>query len=401
MSEPSIRRYQESVTVVAPAEALYDMVSDITRTGEWSPVCTSCWWDEEAQAGQVGAWFNGHNELPDRTWETRSEVVVAERGREFAWVVGGSFVRWGFTLVPAGLGAWVGNNFHDHLWRKKLRIRLPGSGCPNFWDFGPSWWSASSDSPVGLALRTHAPRWLVFYGCFVGRGDGIGAGERVTQAAVTREFVGTYWVSRLLCVSGWGPQGRGGGSVGPGVTPPGQMRASTHLGPDARVSPSTPNRARLTAAASKEKSAATLVCPRTRARLPPCRRRIRCPSLRSTFGLVAWYSARQAGSFWVARARVSSPSWGPILMVRPVLAVVHWAASGQLAQAPPKAAVPPPALAGWIGTVTWAGQVAVPAPRSMVKASLGNRPPGATGGCTLVMMSAPAASSFSSSTPAP
>jgi len=55
------------------------------------------------------------------------------------------------------LGAWVGNNIHDHLWRKKLRIRLPGSGCPNFWDFGPSWWSASSDSPVGLALRTHAP----------------------------------------------------------------------------------------------------------------------------------------------------------------------------------------------------------------------------------------------------
>src|ERR1035438_1469074 len=57
----------------------------------------------------------------------------------------------------AWLGAWVGNNFHDHLWRKKLRIRLPGSGCPNFWDVGPSWWSASSDSPVGLALRTHAP----------------------------------------------------------------------------------------------------------------------------------------------------------------------------------------------------------------------------------------------------
>jgi len=103
MSELSIRRYQESVTIVASAEALYDMVSDITRTGEWSPVCTSCWWDEEAQAGQVGAWFTGHNELPDRIWETRSAVVVAERGREFAWVVGGSFVRWGFTLVPAGL----------------------------------------------------------------------------------------------------------------------------------------------------------------------------------------------------------------------------------------------------------------------------------------------------------
>ncbi len=42
--------------------------------------------------------------LPHRTWETRSEVVAAERGREFAWVVGGSFVRWGFTLAPVETG---------------------------------------------------------------------------------------------------------------------------------------------------------------------------------------------------------------------------------------------------------------------------------------------------------
>ena len=102
MRETSIRSHQESVTVEASAEKIYDLVSDITRTGEWSPVCRSCWWDDESQAGQVGAWFTGHNELPHRTWETRSEVVAAERSREFAWVVGGSFVRWGFTLAPAG-----------------------------------------------------------------------------------------------------------------------------------------------------------------------------------------------------------------------------------------------------------------------------------------------------------
>ena len=100
----SIRSHQESVTVQASAEELYDLVSDITRTGEWSPVCRSCWWDEGVEAGRVGAWFTGRNELPHRTWETRSVVVVAERGREFAWVVGGSFVRWGFTLAPVGAG---------------------------------------------------------------------------------------------------------------------------------------------------------------------------------------------------------------------------------------------------------------------------------------------------------
>jgi len=101
MSETSIRSYRESITVDASAEALYDLVSDVTRTGSWSPVCTSCWWDEEAEAGQVGVWFTGSNTLPNRTWETRSQVVVAERGREFAWVVGGSFVRWGFSMASA------------------------------------------------------------------------------------------------------------------------------------------------------------------------------------------------------------------------------------------------------------------------------------------------------------
>ena len=104
VSGTGVRSHQKSITVEASPERLYDMVSDITRTGEWSPICTSCWWDDEAEAGQVGAWFTGYNELPHRTWQTRSEVVVAERGREFAWVVGGSFVRWGFNLAPAGSG---------------------------------------------------------------------------------------------------------------------------------------------------------------------------------------------------------------------------------------------------------------------------------------------------------
>ncbi|WP_148612945.1 SRPBCC family protein [Nocardioides rubriscoriae] len=103
MSKASVRSHQESIKVDASAEALYDLVSDITRTGEWSPVCTSCWWDDEATAGRVGAWFTGRNELPHRTWETRS-VVAAEHGREFAWIVGGGFVRWGFALVPAQTG---------------------------------------------------------------------------------------------------------------------------------------------------------------------------------------------------------------------------------------------------------------------------------------------------------
>jgi Polyketide cyclase / dehydrase and lipid transport len=82
------------------------MVSDVTRMGEWSPICTNCWWDD-GETPRVGAWFTGRNELPDLTWETRSEVVVAEPAREFAFKVRGSLVRWGYTFTPVDGGTTV------------------------------------------------------------------------------------------------------------------------------------------------------------------------------------------------------------------------------------------------------------------------------------------------------
>jgi ribosome-associated toxin RatA of RatAB toxin-antitoxin module len=105
MSDDSDLTHQDSILVNATPEAVYDLVSDVTRTGEWSPVCTACWWDDESEAGQVGAWFTGHNETPERTWETRSRVVSAERGKEFSWTVGGDMVDWSFRMAPAEEGA--------------------------------------------------------------------------------------------------------------------------------------------------------------------------------------------------------------------------------------------------------------------------------------------------------
>jgi hypothetical protein len=88
----------ESIMVSRPAEELYAMVSDVTRMGEWSPVCTGGWWDDDTRG--VGAWFTGHNEANAKTWETRSRVVADEPGREFAFVVGGDRTRWGYTFTP-------------------------------------------------------------------------------------------------------------------------------------------------------------------------------------------------------------------------------------------------------------------------------------------------------------
>src|SRR5919197_5403834 len=97
------QRHSESIVVARPPDELYDMVADVTRMGEWSPVCKACWWDEGA-APRVGAWFTGRNEMGEHTWETRSEVVAADRGREFAFVVSVSGTRWGYEFAPVDGG---------------------------------------------------------------------------------------------------------------------------------------------------------------------------------------------------------------------------------------------------------------------------------------------------------
>jgi hypothetical protein len=99
--------FSDSVVIARSPEDLYDMVSDVTRMGEWSPVCKTCWWEEDDGSARVGAWFGGRNELPERTWETRSEVVAADRGREFAFAVHGTIARWGYTFEPVDGGTRV------------------------------------------------------------------------------------------------------------------------------------------------------------------------------------------------------------------------------------------------------------------------------------------------------
>lgn len=98
--------HRDSIVINATPQALYDMIADVTRMGEWSPICKACWWDE-GQGPEVGSWFTGRNELPDRTWETRSQIVAAEPGVEFAWAVGGDNVRWGYEFVAVDGGTQV------------------------------------------------------------------------------------------------------------------------------------------------------------------------------------------------------------------------------------------------------------------------------------------------------
>lgn len=94
-------QFSDSVVVHVDPARLYALISDVTRMGEWSPQCRACWWDD-GDGPTVGGWFTGRNETPERTWETRSQVVAATPDREFAWEVNNGWVRWGFTLTPEG-----------------------------------------------------------------------------------------------------------------------------------------------------------------------------------------------------------------------------------------------------------------------------------------------------------
>ena len=96
--------YSATVTVAASPEAVYDLVADVSRMGEWSPVCTGCEWQDDARTRFVGS-----NAVGGRTWQTICRVEVAARGREFTFVNTGmdgsaDLVKWSNRVAPADGG---------------------------------------------------------------------------------------------------------------------------------------------------------------------------------------------------------------------------------------------------------------------------------------------------------
>lgn len=100
-----------SVTVYidAPPDQLYDMVSDVTRMGEWSPQTFECTWLDGATGPAVGARFQARNRRGRMTWKNEPQVVTADPGREFAFrrKAYGSDVVWGYRFEASGDGTEV------------------------------------------------------------------------------------------------------------------------------------------------------------------------------------------------------------------------------------------------------------------------------------------------------
>jgi ligand-binding SRPBCC domain-containing protein len=104
-----------SVTVDAPGERVYALVSDLTRMGEWSPETTKVVWRGGAAGPAVGAKFRGWNRKGVLRWFTDGKVVAAD-GTEFAFEItsfGIPVARWGYRVDAAGEGCTVTETWDD------------------------------------------------------------------------------------------------------------------------------------------------------------------------------------------------------------------------------------------------------------------------------------------------
>lgn len=118
-------RGETAIYIEAPPERVYDLVSDITRMGEWSPETYSCTWIAGATRPVVGARFKGRNRRGLLHWSNTPEVIAAEPGREFAFrrVVLGNEVHWRYLMQPEGSGT--------RLW-ESYEVLTPSPGWMNW-----------------------------------------------------------------------------------------------------------------------------------------------------------------------------------------------------------------------------------------------------------------------------
>ncbi|HWA65503.1 MAG TPA: SRPBCC family protein [Mycobacteriales bacterium] len=103
-------RDEVTVHISAPPARVWDLVSDVTRIGEFSPETFEARWADGANGPAVGARFRGHVKRNGRgpVYWTNCRVTDCVPGESFAFDVLGPGDRvintWGYRLAAAGDG---------------------------------------------------------------------------------------------------------------------------------------------------------------------------------------------------------------------------------------------------------------------------------------------------------
>lgn len=124
-SESSASDIEVQQHIAAAPAALYEMVSDLPRMGEWSPENRGGRWAGGARGPKVGATFRGRNRAGWRRWRTVVTVTAADPGRRFAFDVHFAAVpisTWEYTFTAADGGCLVTESWSDRRpgWMRKL-----------------------------------------------------------------------------------------------------------------------------------------------------------------------------------------------------------------------------------------------------------------------------------------
>ena len=99
-----------SLEIEADAHALYDLVSDLPRIGEWSPECERVEWDGDVDTPVEGTEFMGFNAVgPGRRirYKRHGTVLTAEAGKAFSFITdegGKPSTAWHYTFEEIGAG---------------------------------------------------------------------------------------------------------------------------------------------------------------------------------------------------------------------------------------------------------------------------------------------------------
>jgi uncharacterized protein YndB with AHSA1/START domain len=124
----------ESVTIHmdAPPERIWDLVSDVTKIGRYSPETFEAEWLDGATGPAVGAKFRGHVKRNGKgpIYWTTCVVTTCVPGSAFGFDVltgGKPLNTWTYQIAPAGEGSDVTESFRlADTWSLKLYWALLG-----------------------------------------------------------------------------------------------------------------------------------------------------------------------------------------------------------------------------------------------------------------------------------
>jgi uncharacterized protein YndB with AHSA1/START domain len=102
--------------IEATAEKVWEMISDVTRMGEFSPENEGGEWIGGAAGPAPGAKFRAANRNGKKTWKTVATVVDADPGRRFSFRVGAMglpVADWSYDIEPTDGGCRVTESWTD------------------------------------------------------------------------------------------------------------------------------------------------------------------------------------------------------------------------------------------------------------------------------------------------